>query len=75
MTVANATAAERGSIPHSGRQVDAKSVTLQHYLTNPSKATEISPDYPALAIGNRFRLTLQTARLVCELASIGGRFA
>jgi hypothetical protein len=54
---------------------DFKKIAPVSYQAPTKIATEISADYPAHAIANRFSLTLQTARLVCELASIGGRFA
>ncbi|GAA4121488.1 hypothetical protein GGR00_004778 [Aminobacter aganoensis] len=49
----------------------SKAVTAQNYRIHPAPATE----FAAAAIAARFRVSLTLARVVCELAQIGGRLA
>ena len=60
-----------GSIVRNGGSVFEKVWTPSEYRNPPLSATEMA----AITVARRFRLSLTTARLVCELAGIGGRLA
>lgn len=60
-----------GSIVSSGGTVVSKAVAAEDYQTSHHSATE----FAASIVAARFRLTISTARLVCELAGIGGSCA
>jgi len=52
-----------------GGSVFQNALTPSEYRNPPLSATDIA----AVSIARRFRLSLTTARVVCELAGIGGR--
>jgi hypothetical protein len=54
-----------------GGSVFTKSLAASEYRNPSLSATEMA----ALRVARQFRLSLTTARLVCELAGIGGRLA
>jgi hypothetical protein len=53
----------------SGGQV-GKAVTANTYPSHPEIATGI--EYAAVKLTTRFRLRIETARLVCRLSGLGG---
>ena len=57
-----------GSIVRNGGSVFEKVLTPSEYRNPPLSATDMA----ASIISRRFRLSISTARLVCELAGIGG---
>ena len=64
----NERVAPMGSIIGSGAVV-SKAVTAQNYQ-NPIEIT--STEYAATKLARRFRMQIETARLVCCLAGLGG---
>lgn len=59
---------ETAGLAGRGGSVISKAVTAKDYQTPSLSATEIAVSIVAA----RFRLNISTARLVCELAGIGG---
>lgn len=57
-----------GSIVRNGGSVFTESLAASKYRNPPLSATDLA----ASIIASRFRLPISTARLVCELAGIGG---
>ncbi|MHA6688202.1 hypothetical protein [Mesorhizobium sp. A556] len=57
-----------GSIVRNGGSVFQNALTLSEYRNPSLSATDLA----ASIIAARFRLTISTARTVCELAGIGG---
>ncbi|WP_442580569.1 hypothetical protein ACSBOB_00760 [Mesorhizobium sp. ASY16-5R] len=49
--------------------VVSKAVVAQNYQ-NPTEIA--SKEYAAVKLANRFRLRIETARLVCQLSGLGG---
>jgi hypothetical protein len=68
MSVQNVTAAPLGQ---DGGSVDEKAVAAIHYPDQMFSAT----DFAAAFIAAKFGVPLCVARVVCELAAIGGRVA
>jgi len=60
-----------GLIVRNGGSVFKKVWTPSEYRNPPQNAKE----YAAIVIASKFHLPLHTARVVCELAGIGGRLA
>jgi hypothetical protein len=60
-----------GSIVRNGGSVFEKVWTPSEYRNPPLNAKE----FAASIIASKFHLTLPTARVVCELSGIGGRWA
>lgn len=67
------TAAPMGSIIGNGGSVVTKAVAAENYHPTPKTATPT--ELPAAIVAARFRLSPRMARVVCELARIGGRLA
>lgn len=67
------TAAPMGSIIGSGGSVITKAVAAENYHLTPKTATPT--ELAAAIVAARFRLSPRMARVVCELAQIGGRLA
>lgn len=57
-----------GSIVRNGGSVFQNALTLSEYRNPSLSATDLA----TAIIASRFRLSVSTARLVCELAGIGG---
>lgn len=57
-----------GSFVRNGGSALQKAVIAPEYRNPPHSATEMAASF----ISRRFRLSISTARLVCELAGIGG---
>jgi len=57
-----------GSNVRNGGSVVSKAVAAKDYQTSPRSATDLA----ASIIASRLRLSISTARLVCELADIKG---
>jgi hypothetical protein len=68
MSVENATAAPR---ERDGGSVDEKAVAAHHYPDQTFSAT----NFAAAFIAAKFGVPLCVARVICELAAIGGRVA
>lgn len=73
MHLHNETAAPMGSIIGNGGSVVAKAVAAENYHLTQNTATPA--DLAATIIAVRFGLSPRMARVVCELAQIGGRLA
>ena len=73
MHLHNETAAPMGSIIGNGGSVVSKAVATENYHLTPKTATPA--DLAATIVASRFRLSPRMARVVCELAQIGGRLA
>lgn len=59
------------SVGSAGAAVVKKAVAASNYLTPAPVATEISvPEYAARKVASRFRLRIETARVVCHLAGL-----
>ena len=62
-----------GSIVRNGGSVVSKGVAPSNYLTPSPSSTEIDTrSYAAAVVATRFRLRIETARLVCTLSGLGG---
>lgn len=57
-----------GSIVRNGGSVFQNALTTSEYRNPPLSATEFAASF----VSRRFHLPISTARLVCELAGIGG---
>ena len=53
-----------------GAPVVSKGSVPQNYPNHPETAT--GPDYAVAKLTTRFRLRIETARLVCRLSGLGG---
>ena len=70
MTPNSATALLTGSIVRNGDKGISKAVgTATFYQNGMDQATA---DYAAAKVSTRFRLRIETARLICTLSGIGG---
>lgn len=59
------------SVGSAGAAVVKKAVAAPYYLTSRPLATEITaPEYAARKVAGRFRLRIETARVVCHLAGL-----
>lgn len=71
MHLRNETPPLTGSVVRNGGSVVSKAVAAENYHLIPKTATPA--DLAATIIASRFRLSPRMARIVCELAQIGGR--
>ncbi|CAI2932439.1 conserved protein of unknown function [Aminobacter niigataensis] len=53
----------------------SKALTAGNYRITPTSATVTATEFAASIIAARFFISPTRARVVCELAQIGGRFA